>query len=389
MTASTDTATNADTTTPDLTADANLLQDLQPTAADVALQEWCRNKAGIALSPSVLICTTGQSVAGRGVFALEDVAKEDIIALIPAEVVFSVDNCRNQFMGTEMEMEIELDEEVSKTKRKRGRKRRWLRNLVSKLTRTKYTRTTRLDDSDEASTDISSEITDQSTMWAPMLTRYALEAIASSHPWAEWINQWNRCDPMHEAYLEMDSILRVAGAGSNKGQQSLPEYDMMFEELMCRTAKKIKDMMPHLNEKHLQAAVSIRLSRLEEHFRVLGFVKKEVDLKEALELYSIITSRAIELDGDSGVTAVLPFFDLLNHNLNPNLSLEFIENDEPEGFGSRGFYCLKARQGIQAGDELFVRYTNLSEKMDENAALWAAINWGIPHSIGDYEAAEK
>merc|ERR1711976_848440 len=110
-----------------------------------------------------------------------------------------------------------------------------------------------------------SEITDESTVWAPILTRYALEAKASKHPWSEWIDQWSRCDPMHDAYLKMGPILRIA-------TDDLPEHQMMVEELICDTAAKIRDIMPHLDEKHLQAAVSIRLTRLEQHFRALGFV---------------------------------------------------------------------------------------------------------------------
>ena len=231
-----------------------------------------------------------------------------------------------------------------------------------------------------------SEITDESTMWAPILTRYALEAKTASHPWAQWIDQWNRCDPMHDAYLKMGAILRIA---HNDNKDELPKYRMMMEELICSTATQINNMMPHLDQKHLQAAVSIRLSRLEEHFRLLGFVDDDsVDLDEALKLYSLITSRAIELDSDAGETAVLPFYDFANHALCPNLGLERVENDRNSnvaGIESRGFYSIFARRDIAAGEELFFRYTKFEEPMDDNVALWAAINWGIPHFENQYE----
>lgn len=355
------------------TAEQDLsLLGLQPTIADLALHNWCTQTAGIALSSSIQICTTPRSVAGRGLFATQDVEEGEVLALIPQEVVFGVDNCREQFklMGEKFDlggMNAAVSEKQS------GRKRRWIRKMVSKLAR-------------RENAGKESGITDESTMWAPILTRYALKAKTASHPSAEWIEQWNRCDPMHDAYLKMGPILRIA---HNDNKEELPEYGMMMEELICSTATQIKNMMPHLDEKHLQAAISIRLSRLDEHFRLLGFVDDEsIDLDEALKLYSLITSRAIELDSDAGVTAVLPAYDLANHSLNPNLGLEYVENDSNDnvaGIDSKGFYSIFARRHISAGEELFFRYTKLDEPMDDNSALWAAINWGIPHFENQYE----
>ena len=167
--------------------------------------------------------------------------------------------------------------------------------------------------------------------------------------------------------------------------------------------------MPHLNEKHIQAAVSIRLSRVEEQFRAVGLLPEgdeknndddittdPIDLRKALDLYSLITSRSIELDRETGMIGVLPFYDLCNHCLDPNLALEYVENDGDRSNGgddsgqinTDGFYTIYARRHIEAGEELYFRYTDLNESMDENSALWAAINWGIPHVPSQYESAE-
>ena len=349
------------------------LNFLQPTPADTTLQNWCQHTAGIALSSSIQICTTTKSVAGRGLFATQDVEEGEVLALIPREVVVGAQNCREQ-LGVDEEVK---DAVSMNSKNKGGRKRRWMKNIMSKLTSFRRRRggTTCTGGSRQSPT---SEITDESTVWGPILTIYALEAKASKHPWSEWIDQWNRCDPMHDAYLKMGPILRIA-------TDDLPEHQMMVEELICDTAAKIRDIMPHLDEKHLQAAVSIRLSRLEQHFRALGFVEDDgIDLDEAVRLYSLITSRAIELDSDT--TAVLPFYDLANHSLDPNLGLEYVENDgNANGVESAGFYSIFARRDIAAGSELFFRYTKFEEAMNDTAALWAAINWGIPHFEDQYE----
>ena len=357
-------------------ADLNVLQ---PTPADLVLHNWCTQTAGIALSPSIQICTTPHSVAGRGLFAAHDVEKGEVLALIPREVVLGVDNCRDQ-MGS-VDGQVEEDVMSMNSKNKSGRKRRWIKHVLSKLSFRRRGGNSRTSRSSEST----SEITDETTMWAPILTKYALQAKASKHPWSEWIEQWNRCDPMHDAYLKMGPILKIVGNGS-------PEHQMMMEELIGDTATKIQEMMPHIDEKYLQAAISIRLSRLEAHFRLLGFADDDnIDMDEALRLYSLITSRAIELDSDT--TAVLPFYDLANHNLDPNLGLEFVENDgdndgNANGVESAGFYSIFARRDIVAGSELFFRYTKFDEAMDSNAAMWAAINWGIPHYEEQYEERE-
>ena len=369
---------SADTTSPTESSDhlkssSADLNFLQPTPADLALHNWCTQTAGIALSPSIQICTTAQSVAGRGLFAAHDVEKGEILALIPREVVLGVQNCRDQL---DADGEVEDVMQIN-SKNRSGRKRRWIKNVLSKLSFRRRGGNSRTSSSSQST----SEITDETTMWAPILTKYALQAKASKHPWSEWIEQWNRCDPMHDAYLKMGPILKIVGNGS-------PEHQMMMEELIGDTATKIQEMMPHIDEKYLQAAISIRLSRLEQHFRLLGFEDDStIDLVEALRLYSLITSRAIELDSDT--TAVLPFYDLANHNLDPNLGLEYVENDgDANGVESAGFYSIFARRDIAAGSELFFRYTKFDEIMDSNAAMWAAINWGIPHYEEQYETLE-
>jgi len=373
---------------------------LEPTPADLALQKWCTTAAGIALSPSVQICTSpSRSVAGRGVFATAAIQEGDVLALIPREVVLWENNCLGQ-LGRIRDYAAAGTSNAEKKfaqQKKGGRKRRWARNLLLKLSLRRPSGGSSATATDESSS--SNAITDESTMWAPILTRYAMEAMRSNHPWSEWIGQWNRNDPMHDAYLAMDKILAFPDS-------TLPEYSMMYEDLICSTAEKLKTMMPHLNEKHIQAAVSIRLSRVEEHFRTVGLLPNgdekndddttttdPIDLRQALDLYSLITSRVIELDREAGMTGVLPFYDLCNHSLDPNLALEYVENDgdssnDSSQVNTDGFYTIYARRHIEAGEELFFRYTDLNEPMDENSALWAAVNWGIPHVPSQYEPAE-
>lgn len=376
---------------------------LEPTPADLALQKWCTTTAGIALSPSVQICTSpSRSVAGRGVFATAAIQEGDVLALIPREVVLWEDNCSGQ-LGRIRDYAATGTSNTEKKfaqKKKDGRKRRWVRNLLLKLSLRRPS-----GGNSTTATDVSSSsnaISDESTTWAPILTRYAMGAMRSNHPWSEWIGHWHRNDPMHDAYLAMDKILASPDS-------TLPEYGMMYEDLICSTAQKLKTMMPHLNEKHIQAAVSIRLSRAEEQFRAVGLLPEgdeknndddittdPIDLRKALDLYSLITSRSIELDRETGMIGVLPFYDLCNHCLDPNLALEYVENDGDRSNGgddsgqinTDGFYTIYARRHIEAGEELFFRYTDLNEPMDENSALWAAINWGIPHVPSQYESAE-
>ena len=132
-----------------------------------------------------------------------------MLALIPREVLWE-DNCSGQ-LGRIRDYAAAGTSNTEKKfaqKKKDGRKRRWVRNLFLKLSLRRPS-----GGNSTTATDVSSSsnaITDESTTWAPILTRYAMGTMRSNHPWSEWTRQWNRNDPMHDAYLAMDKILETA-----------------------------------------------------------------------------------------------------------------------------------------------------------------------------------
>jgi len=305
---------------------------LSPTAPDIGFHNWCAS-VGIPVSPSVQLATTPRSVAGRGVFAIEPLERGEIIAAIPSAVVFHPDNAAECFPDTAERMEEAKSEQVGFAKRGKWIRRLWARML-------------RRDDEIKFLKD--------TELWQPELAQYALSAIEEDHPWADWISQWRRDDPMHKLF--------VSGANSED------------ERAISAAADELQKMMSQLSHLKLRAALALRLGRMEEHSSIYGLLD-DTKIKDihVSEMYSLVSSRAIELDADTGLTGIIPFYDMINHSLRPNLNLDY----DGEVFE------LFANRNVEAGEELFLTYTKLGEPMDENNALWALVQWGIPTDKDD------
>lgn len=304
--------------------------DLTPTTslvsspADVSFHSWC-GSVGIGISPSVKLVTTKESVAGRGVFSVEPLEEGESIVRIPTHAVFHPRNAASVFPDEA--------KRIRRHKKKAlGGRRDWITRLWGKMLRREF----------EAGEGLDGEF------WNAELTSYALVAVEEDHPWSTWISQWQRDDPTHRLI------------------SSCPRPD--DEKAISATADELRTLMPDLSHLHLQAALAIRLGRFEEHRRLAGLS----DDARTAAMYSVLGSRAIDLGGD--VVGVLPFFDMINHSLEPNLALSF-DGDSFE---------LVAKRAVGEGEELLLQYTRNDEEMDETNALWALVQWGIPTARADY-----
>jgi hypothetical protein len=287
---------------------------------------------GLAVNPSVQLLTSPKSVAGRGVFAVDDLNGGDLIARIPSALVLYPEN------GAACFPKVARDIESNKIKagifEADDRKFRWIHKLWQKVVRRKETLVLEFMEKDETC--------------MPELTLYALAALEADHPWSPWISQWNRDDPAYRLF-----------ASNAKPYQ---------EDVINDTAKELNSIMPDLPLLHLKAALTIRLGRLEEE-RSVFYLK---DNTETSSMYSVLSSRIIELN--DMLVGAIPFHDMINHSLKPNVSIEF--NGE--------WIELFSNRKVENGEELFLCYTKMDEELNENNALWALIQWGIPLSRDDY-----
>eukprot|EP00980_Cylindrotheca_fusiformis_P004792 scaffold1028_cov135-Cylindrotheca_fusiformis.AAC.2 len=284
-------------------------------ATDVAFHDWC-SSVGIQ-TPSVRLLTTPTSVAGRGVFATDDMAQGDAAIKIPGDVVL--------YSLTAASFFPELSTEIERKKKNFRDRKKWWHRLKNRWSGKKY------------------DFTDTSDLWQAELTQYSLACLESKNFWAPWIQQWQRSDPMQKLY-EKDI--------SSNDKDSIME---------C--VKELKsNFIPEEGILQIRAAVDIRIRRYEE-------LKDIFDLSSnASTMYGLVTSRAIDLGND--ISAVIPMFDMVNHSADPNLVLSFI--DETDTFE------LRARRNIRKGEELFLNYQDESDSDNEFRALWSAVQWGIP-----------
>jgi len=220
----------------------------------------------------------------------------------------------------------------------------------------------------------SSNTIDDEDLWNLELAEYALAACHQNHPWAEWIAQWQRDDPMHR--LVCDGVA---------------PHDVTVLE---QTAENMHQIVPALDPLALQAALSLRLARYARHASwVRPHQQQQQQLQqqhsktnalnttnrhqqqpppqhhdpELARMYSLVSSRALALD-DHGNTGVVPFHDMINHSSRPNLQV-VMRHETME------IYCTR---DVDAGQELFLQYTQEGVAMDEIKALWTYIQWGIP-----------
>jgi hypothetical protein len=140
---------------------------LLASSADIRFHKWC-NRVGIE-TPAASLLTTPESVAGRGVFATEDLREGDVTIRIPYYAVFHKYTAALFFP--------ELAKEIEKEKKKfEGRNKLW-RRLLGKPGN-KY------------------EFTQSSDLWQMELTKYSLACLKNNSFWMEWISQWQRSDPL-------------------------------------------------------------------------------------------------------------------------------------------------------------------------------------------------
>jgi SET domain len=179
-------------------------------------------------------------------------------------------------------------------------------------------------------------------------------------------SQWQRDDPIHNLIRKYD----VAGSA---------DYD---DEAIASCVDELHAMHPYAPKHKMKAALYIRLMRFDGLNRIFGLERMKHDdalkldknisgsttpqLVSAASMYSIVTSRAIELH--NGLSGVIPFFDMINHSMSPNLVLKF----------DGSTFELHATRDIQANEELFICYHAPNRQWDEDQALWTPIQWGFP-----------
>lgn len=329
---------------------------LTPTAADAALMDWY-DRLGIDTWPGVQVVTTSHSVGGRGVFNTarhQPIAANTVIASIPNGCVLHAASAATCFPLTRDRLQQcfrrRLTEQYDMTDKENGLERNnssavgWFQNLWNKVL-------WRATSDDETSSPWDHD--DDDSLWTLELAEYALTACETHHPWAEWIQTWQRDDVLHEMLC--------------KGTQ--PSDVPALE----RAADALHQIMPDLNVLTIQAALSMRLATFQ---RLQSLVRDRHDAQLA-NLYSLISSRALQIDKD--VTGVVPLHDMVNHSLQPNLEIVLQED------------CIQlvTVREIAPSEELFLQYTKLGEPMDKLKALWTLIQWGIPTDPSEYLLSGK
>ncbi len=306
---------------------------LVPTPADILFHNWC-DSLGLAVNPAVQLFTSTQSVAGRGVFAVTDLDEGELIARIPSGLVFYPENVAQCFPETAaMIKKSKVDAGIEKNDSSRFR---WIHKLWRKVAR-RY----------------EFYHMNPDKTWQPELTLYAIEVIEKEHPWSGWISQWKRDDPTYQLF-----------SSNAKPYQ---------EEAIDKIVNELNSIMPDLPKLLIKAALAIRLGRLEEERCVFGLP----DDRKTSAMYALLGSRAIEFEGL--FTGVIPFHDMINHSLDPNLTME-INGEWIDVFTDRK---------VEGGEELFLCYTEKLDKIDENSALWALVQWGIPTPASDYTTEKQ
>lgn len=301
---------------------SSLLENqIKPLKEDIQFHSWCE-AVGIVNSPTIQLATSPLSVAGRGVFAVDFIPQGEPLVTIPPHCVLTPKVAAQYFPDVAEDLNRKL-------KRSKG----WFSRLVQRHK------------TDKANCD--------DEYWQPELTAYALAAVESeNNPWAEWICQWNRDDP----------ILRLFEDGVQPSDG----------ERISAVADELKSMLPELSQLELQAAIQIRLQRFEEHRSIFfNDNSNSFSRQEIARMYAILGSRALDLGDD--INGVVPMYDMINHSLDPNLVFAINEDYNLQLFASRDIY---------AGEELFLCYNNL-EQIDRNGwtelnALWTLVQWGIP-----------
>ncbi|CAB9522751.1 expressed unknown protein [Seminavis robusta] len=303
---------------------------------DEALHKWC-DELNIGINPSAKVLTTSASVAGRGVFAVNPVAKDEIVAVIPTYTMFHPQNAANMFpqTATALKERAQQIQQCEDNKNSEKKPRKWFSRLLRRVFRRK------------ASSD------QEEIPWQAELTEYALTAVETDHVFATWIRQWNRDDPVLKLF--------ESGKASRDNPAALEA-----------TAGELSTMVPLMPLYKILAALTIRVEQWEHHRQ---FLSNNADAKEAVSMYTTLCSRTIGVAEE--IVAVVPFHDMINHSFEPNLGLAFSEDET-----SMEIYALK---DVPAGQELLFSYAAIGKEYDEDAALWMLVQWGIPVTESEWK----
>ena len=292
----------------------NAFAALLACSADDRFHSWC-TEVGIE-TPLARLHTTPKSIAGRGVFATELIRKGEAAIIIPKDVVLYEKTGTRAFP--------KIARTVEKKKRRFENRHKWWNQVLGR-------------NAGEF------EFLRPSDFWQAELTAYSLASIETGHIWADWISQWQRDDPVQKLYAN--------------------DVSWADGDALSTCVDELHEMLPDVSKYKLRAAVEIRLRRLDELKRVFGFRGAN-----SISMHGILLSRAIDLG--EGVTGLIPMFDMLNHSDQPNLAMSFDGSN----------FELLAVRDIENGEELFVSYrdTNGNDEWDEDSAVWALVQWGIP-----------
>lgn len=283
------------------------------------------------------------SVAGRGVFSTKDLVAGEEILRIPYHAALTQGNGALNFPTLANEL---LDIRKKNTQKPRGSYLRRLWNRIRRRQSTVAKETNAGNDAEEH--------------WKEELTAYALEALEQDHPWATWIEQWQRSDPMQ--------TLVDQGTWTRDNLVYTDFYPNGIAESIHTAVSDFQKMAPDIPEYKIGAAVGIRLEIVDDY---LSQYSNKV--RTSASLYTLAISRAVGLT--KHVTAIIPMHDMINHSTQSNVEMMYNEDDE--------VFSLIASEDIPRETELFIRYMDVTDEegnWDEGKATWLLAQWGIPSS---------
>lgn len=137
-------------------------------SSDSIFHDWCSH-VGIE-TPIARLMTTPESVAGRGVFAIEDIEQGDTVIRIPRDTLFHEFNAAA--------IMPEATKKLEKTRRRFSRRQSRLLRPFRK----------------------NCEFVEASDLWQAEFTKLSLASLDSNNFWAPWIQQWQRDDPLQVSF---------------------------------------------------------------------------------------------------------------------------------------------------------------------------------------------
>lgn len=167
---------------------ASAMAALTPTPSDLAMHSWCEDM-GVQINPAAKLITTPKSVAGRGVFAVDEIFKDEVVAAIPTFAMFHSLNAEHIFpdvaRGLLERMQCASEENHQQTKKSQ------LGRLVRRFLQRRQRTEPQMDHN---------FLNAEERPWQAELTEYATAVLNEEHPLAPWIRQWHRDDPVHQLF---------------------------------------------------------------------------------------------------------------------------------------------------------------------------------------------